>query len=94
MEHLKYCSIKATRVGSQHEYEKIAALCSLLNVWILVGVHVSRISVDFVTCGEPTFEETNPALIHYTDGGPWFKEHRNCPHGDLWQKELKEMFEL
>ena len=44
MEHLKYCSIKATtRVGSQHEYEKIAALGSLLNVWILVGVHVSRV---------------------------------------------------
>jgi len=40
------------------------------------------------------FEETNPALIHYTDGGPWFKEHRDCPHGDLWQKELKEMFGL
>ena len=38
------------------------------------------------------FEEEQPALIHYTDGGPWFKEHRDCPHGKLWQEELKEMF--
>ena len=38
------------------------------------------------------FAKEDPALIHYTDGGPWFKEYRNCPHGDLWQNELKEMF--
>lgn len=40
------------------------------------------------------YEEEQPLLIHYTDGGPWFKEHRDCPHGDLWQNELKEMFGL
>ena len=42
--------------------------------------------------GYYNYEEEQPLLIHYTDGGPWFVEHRDCPHGDLWQKELKEMF--
>lgn len=30
--------------------------------------------------------------IHYTDGGPWFKEYHNCPLGILWKEEVKEMF--
>ncbi|MAE55628.1 MAG: glycosyltransferase [Porticoccaceae bacterium] len=40
------------------------------------------------------FDEEQPILIHYTDGGPWFKEYRDCPHGDLWKNEVKEMFDL
>ena len=23
-------------------------------------------------------------LIHYTDGGPWFKEYEDHPHADVW----------
>jgi hypothetical protein len=23
-------------------------------------------------------------LIHWTSGGPWFEEYRNCPHAELW----------
>tara|TARA_R100000951_G_C2613743_1_gene172057 strand:- start:129 stop:809 length:681 start_codon:yes stop_codon:yes gene_type:complete len=38
------------------------------------------------------YEKENPVLIHYTDGGPWFKEYHNCPHSDLWKNEIKEMF--
>ena len=38
------------------------------------------------------YDRENPLLIHYTDGGPWFKEYHNCPHGDLWKNEIKEMF--
>lgn len=40
------------------------------------------------------FEEEQPILIHYTDGGPWFKEYSDCPHGDLWKQEVREMFKL
>tara|TARA_E500000318_G_scaffold25242_3_gene25267 strand:+ start:6623 stop:7300 length:678 start_codon:yes stop_codon:yes gene_type:complete len=40
------------------------------------------------------FDEEQPILIHYTDGGPWFKEYRDCLHGDLWKNEVKEMFDL
>ena len=30
--------------------------------------------------------------IHFTDGGPWFAEYHDCPHGELWKNEIKEMF--
>lgn len=40
------------------------------------------------------FEEEDPILIHYTDGGPWFKEYRDCPHGEHWKQEVREMFDL
>lgn len=33
----------------------------------------------------------NPNLIHYTEGGPWFENYRNCQFSDLWKKELADM---
>ena len=33
-------------------------------------------------------------IIHYTDGGPWFPEYRDCPHGEEWKDNLREKFEL
>ena len=32
-----------------------------------------------------------PNLIHYTEGGPWFENYRNCQFSDLWKKELADM---
>ena len=32
-----------------------------------------------------------PKLIHYTEGGPWFENYRNCEFHELWKKELQEM---
>ena len=32
-----------------------------------------------------------PKLIHYTEGGPWFENYRNCEFHQLWKKELQEM---
>jgi lipopolysaccharide biosynthesis glycosyltransferase len=29
-----------------------------------------------------------PSIIHYTEGGPWFEEYRDCTYGDLWFKEF------
>jgi len=34
-----------------------------------------------------------PGLVHYTEGGPWFPDYRNCPDTDYkeeWEQELKE----
>jgi hypothetical protein len=28
-----------------------------------------------------------PRVIHYTNGGPWFEEWRNCGYADLWLHE-------
>jgi lipopolysaccharide biosynthesis glycosyltransferase len=32
-----------------------------------------------------------PNLIHYTEGGPWFENYRNCEFHQLWKDELQEM---
>jgi len=30
-----------------------------------------------------------PKLIHYTEGGPWFENYRNCEFNELWKQELQ-----
>lgn len=30
----------------------------------------------------------HPNIIHYTSGGPWFKEYKNCPFSYNWNMEL------
>lgn len=32
-----------------------------------------------------------PNLIHYTEGGPWFENYRNCEFHQEWKNELKAM---
>jgi hypothetical protein len=32
-----------------------------------------------------------PKLIHYTEGGPWFENYRNCEFNQLWKQELQAM---
>jgi lipopolysaccharide biosynthesis glycosyltransferase len=34
-----------------------------------------------------------PKLIHYTTGGPWFKEYYMCPYANLWKEEYAKMVE-
>lgn len=34
-----------------------------------------------------------PNLIHYTEGGPWFENYRNCEFHTEWKKELFDMME-
>ncbi len=29
--------------------------------------------------------------IHYTDGGPWFEEYRNCDYANEWRQVYSEM---
>ncbi len=38
-------------------------------------------------------EDGQPNAIHYTEGGPWFKNYRNCEYGDVWKKYLAEMMQ-
>lgn len=35
----------------------------------------------------------NPNIVHYTEGGPWFKRYRKCKLHEMWKKELFEMLE-
>jgi lipopolysaccharide biosynthesis glycosyltransferase len=32
-----------------------------------------------------------PKAIHYTEGGPWFKEYRRCDYHKVWKQYLREM---
>jgi lipopolysaccharide biosynthesis glycosyltransferase len=32
-----------------------------------------------------------PKVIHYTEGGPWFKEYRRCNYHKIWKQYLREM---
>lgn len=29
------------------------------------------------------------SALHYTDGGPWFKQYENTEHSELWKKEYE-----
>lgn len=35
-----------------------------------------------------------PKAIHYTEGGPWFKNYRNCEYNREWVAELAEMLDV
>jgi len=32
-----------------------------------------------------------PNIIHYTDGGPWFKEYENCDFADEWREAWQQI---
>jgi len=34
---------------------------------------------------------TDTKLIHWTSGGPWLEQTRNCPHAEIWLKACDEM---
>ena len=36
-------------------------------------------------------EDGEPKALHYTEGGPWFKNYRHCEYGDVWKNYLAEM---
>ena len=36
-------------------------------------------------------EDGAPAGIHYTEGGPWFRDYRNCEYSDQWKIALDSM---
>ena len=35
-----------------------------------------------------------PNAIHYTEGGPWFKNYKNCDFSSEWQKYKSEMIKI
>tara|TARA_B100000424_G_scaffold145422_1_gene110656 strand:+ start:367 stop:1059 length:693 start_codon:yes stop_codon:yes gene_type:complete len=35
-------------------------------------------------------EDGKPKAIHYTEGGPWFEDYRDCEYADVWNQYHKE----
>lgn len=36
-------------------------------------------------------DDGSPKALHYTEGGPWFKDYRHCEYNDVWKQYLVEM---
>lgn len=35
-------------------------------------------------------KDGKPKALHYTEGGPWFKDYRNCEYNQVWKDVLAE----
>lgn len=40
---------------------------------------------------DPTVPDDEVSLLHYTEGGPYFEEYKDCSYADLWFKERDNM---
>lgn len=36
-------------------------------------------------------QDGTPKALHYTEGGPWFKDYRHCEYHNIWKEYLTEM---
>lgn len=41
--------------------------------------------------GEENQAQVPPRIIHYTNGGPWFAESRDCDYAEEWRREFRHM---
>lgn len=56
--------------------------------WISKDTDIGALDRDWNFLeGEYPKTETTPRVIHYTNGGPWFKEWQDVDYGDLWLHE-------
>ena len=56
--------------------------------WISDDSSIGGLDTDWnFLDGEYSRPEHTPAVIHYTNGGPWFDEWRDCDFADLWIEE-------
>jgi hypothetical protein len=37
--------------------------------------------------------DIDPAIVHWTEGGPWFPEYRDAPFADEWRDERRAWLE-
>ena len=40
---------------------------------------------------DPTIPPDEVSLIHFTEGGPYFDDYKECSYADLWFAERKRM---
>ena len=40
--------------------------------------------------GDEEPADGTPKAIHYTEGGPWFDDYRDCEYADVWNQYHKE----
>jgi len=40
---------------------------------------------------DPTLPESEVSNLHYTEGGPYFEDYKNCSYADIWRAEHRKM---
>jgi lipopolysaccharide biosynthesis glycosyltransferase len=56
--------------------------------WVRDQDHIGALDLDWnFLVGEYAKPEHTPRVLHYTVGGPWFEDWRNCDYADLWLHE-------
>ena len=77
---------------------------NLVNNPLITGAYLHRFSwLDDSEIGQISHEwnwltdwyeegkDGTPKALHYTEGGPWFENYRNCDWHVTWKKELQDM---
>jgi|TARA_Y100000389_G_C17393764_1_gene481391 lipopolysaccharide biosynthesis glycosyltransferase len=77
---------------------------ALVNNESITGAYLHRFSwLNDDEIGEFSYEwnyltdwyiEGTPKALHYTEGGPWFENYRDCPFNRVWKKELQDMMQI
>lgn len=48
------------------------------------------VSWNFLAGWNTPFSDGLPNAVHFTEGGPWFPDHRNVAYGNPWLKHMRE----
>ena len=57
--------------------------------WISDDRAIGSLNTDWnFLAGEYAKPDAVPRVIHFTNGGPWFKEWHDCDYAELWRQEL------
>jgi hypothetical protein len=56
--------------------------------WVQDDESIGALDLDWnFLVGEYAKPERTPRVLHYTTGGPWFDDWRDCDYADLWLRE-------
>jgi hypothetical protein len=58
--------------------------------WIKEKESIGSIPLDW-NCLDGYYHLANPKAIHYTDGGPWFKDYQHTFYSQYWYAEYTDM---
>jgi hypothetical protein len=73
------------------DYVNKATGLMLHRFWWLEDDQIGSLPLDWNwLCGEYA-PNPDAKILHYTNGGPWFENHQNCDHADLWLQERDAM---
>ena len=73
------------------EYVKTASGADLHQFAWVKDEQIGTLPLTFNWLSDEYAPNPGAEIIHYTLGGPWFRDHQNCDHADLWLRERDRM---